>query len=109
MISLDLAKYYKQVVLGNVWADVDLVIRCLGSQDDAAPAAKRARLAHTSQATGFLELARIPAHNIVLDTSNYFLSQQVRCLRPPNAPQGATLYAAVATALLGSVHGAACV
>jgi hypothetical protein len=111
-----LAKYFKQEVLGNVRADVDIVIRCLEGPEDAAADAlldssseaaaasesnalsdssseaaaasesnalsdssSEAAAASEDDATHMLELARFPAHSIILDNSEYFKVQQVGC------------------------------
>lgn len=81
-----LAQYFKQEAVHNVRADVDLVIRTIEGPDDgvAAPKPKRARLAAAAPkgaACDPLQLTSFPAHNIVLDTSEYFRVQQVRTLK----------------------------
>jgi hypothetical protein len=95
-----LAKYFKQDVVGNVRAEVDLVIRRLDDPEDAAAAAKRESSAKAGTraaaaaaaaaacqadddvggAADALQLAKFPAHNFILDSSEDFLVQQVRCL-----------------------------
>jgi hypothetical protein len=78
-----IAQYFKQELLGNVRADVDVMIRRMAALDqDAEPSKrKRARItaaATDNDATDPLQLAKFPAHSIVLDTSEYFKVQQVR-------------------------------
>lgn len=72
-----LAKYFKQEAVGNVRADVNLVIRRLDQNlkdhQDAAPAAA------DETADGALQLDCFPAHNFILDNSEYFMVQQVGC------------------------------
>lgn len=95
------SKYFRQEAVGNVRADVDLVIRQLVDQD-AAPAAKRARRASRSAAApaadgaaaagDAVQLASFPAHNFILDNSEYFMRQQVRRL-------GCLLHSAAHTAV----------
>jgi hypothetical protein len=80
-----LARYFKQEVLDNVRADVDLVIRSIEGADEDAPAPKRARRAAAAPdgvPVDPLQLASFPAHNIVPDSSDYFKVQQVRELAP---------------------------
>lgn len=76
------ARYFKQGVVDNVRADVDLVIRRgegpgVGA---AAPKPKRARTAAAAAATNNaavdpLEIHRFPAHSIILNESDYFRAQ----------------------------------
>jgi hypothetical protein len=94
-ISRRLKDYFKVEKLGNVAADVDLVIFAKEEPDDDAPAHKRAKLSSSSAAApaaaasragsgasaGCLrELTRFPAHNFILDETAYFSTQQVRVL-----------------------------
>uniref|UniRef100_A0A383W9A1 BACK domain-containing protein n=1 Tax=Tetradesmus obliquus TaxID=3088 RepID=A0A383W9A1_TETOB len=89
------SKYFRQEAVGNVRADVDLVIRQLVDLD-AAPAAKRARRASRSAAApaadgaaaadDAVQLASFPAHNFILDNSEYFMRQQAQCWQPSLQP-----------------------
>jgi hypothetical protein len=87
-----IAKLFQQEAVGNARADVDLVIRRLPQDHEqlqdaaaAAPAAKRSRRESTSRAAAAddgeaadaLQLAKFPAHNFILDNSEYFERQQV--------------------------------
>uniref|UniRef100_A0A383VM69 BACK domain-containing protein n=1 Tax=Tetradesmus obliquus TaxID=3088 RepID=A0A383VM69_TETOB len=70
----------------------------LEDHQEAAPAAKRSRRAGSSAAAaaaagggdaaavGFLELDEFPAHNFVLDDSEFFKRQQAECWQPPSNP-----------------------
>uniref|UniRef100_A0A383VEL0 BTB domain-containing protein n=1 Tax=Tetradesmus obliquus TaxID=3088 RepID=A0A383VEL0_TETOB len=90
------AHHFKQDVVGNVRADVDLVIRCIERPDDgtAAPKPKRARTAAAAapngDATYPVEIHRFPAHNIILNAySDYFRAQGARwqdAAQPPATP-----------------------
>jgi hypothetical protein len=80
-----LARYFRQKVLDNVRADVDLVVRRVaGPEDDAPPPNKRARkeAAPGGVPGDPLQLTKFPAHNIILNASEYLKVQQVRVLVP---------------------------
>jgi hypothetical protein len=94
--------YFKTEELSNVKADVDLVIFAKEEPGDAAPAGQCAKLASSSAAAApwpaapwsaaayastagnhagascLRELTRFPAHNLILDGTVYFSTQQVR-------------------------------
>jgi hypothetical protein len=85
-----LRNYFKTEKLSNVKADVDLVIFAEEEPEDEAPASKRAKLASSPAAAAastsgnratarcLQELTRFPAHNLILDGTVYFRTQQVR-------------------------------
>jgi hypothetical protein len=78
-----LAKYFKQEVVGNVKADTLLEIRSLGvSAAAAANSSSDAAAAGGADEAETLQLAKFPAHSIILDNSEYFLVQQVSCSSP---------------------------
>uniref|UniRef100_A0A383VZ76 BACK domain-containing protein n=1 Tax=Tetradesmus obliquus TaxID=3088 RepID=A0A383VZ76_TETOB len=86
-----LAQCFKQETVHNVRADVDLVIRTIEGPDDgvAAPKPKRATLAAAAPkgaACDPLQLTSFPAHNIALDTSEYFRVQQGACWKDAAEP-----------------------
>jgi hypothetical protein len=86
------ARHFKQDSL----ADVDLVIKCLGQQEQGLPPPKRAR--HDTPAADdgesedgcpdtaeALQLAAFPAHRLILFTSEYF-EAQVSALKAAPSP-----------------------